>query len=354
MTRQGRFGALFAIAAVAACATPASAPPVSASPEASVASAGGEQTWQSAVVLAPDRAAFAGAAGSRRPHVGANTAWVEDELGRWIPAEGVDDANRLGIIEWHDRLISWADGAVIQISDDGQSWSDATTQPDEGNPSALVPVGDQLVLLGAGTQRRIGAWRSSNASIWTGIDGSPVGMRAGAVFPGHGVVAVGQTGPEAAAWITNDALTWTPLPLPRQAAAGTSDLAGVAASETDVVAIGDVDGVPAVWSSEDLTAWTRSSALLGGNDTVLASITHRDGLFVIAGRRDDRPALWASADGRVWSLVALPVAAGVTGDASDATIEDGRIVVLGWTTEDAGNGGFSHTGYLVWVLNRSN
>ncbi len=344
--------ALLAIAFVAACATPPSSPPVSASPEASVAPAGGEQAWQSAVVLAPDRAAFARAAASGRPHVGAHTAWVEDELGRWIPAEGVDDANRLGIIEWHDHLISWADGAVIQISDDGQSWSDATTQPDEGNPSALVPVADQLVLLGAGTQRRIGAWRSSDASTWTGIDGSPLGMRAAAVIPGRGVVAVGQTGPEAAAWITSDTLTWTPLPFPRQADAGTSALSGVAASETGVVAIGDVDGVPAVWSSEDLTAWTRSAAF-AGNDTFLASVTHRDGLFVIAGRRDNRPALWASADGRVWSPVALPVAAGVTGDASDAMIEDGRVVVFGWTTQDAGNGGSFRTGYLVWVLPRS-
>jgi hypothetical protein len=311
-----------------------------------------EQMWRAQVALAPDRLAFAAAEASGPVLVGAQTTWVEDNIGRWIPGEDVEHANRLGIVEWHTALISWADGGVIQISRDGQFWSSATVQPDEGNPSDVVPFGDQLVLLGEGTRHRVGAWRSADASTWTRVERSPMGMNAGAFLAGRGIVAVGWSGTNAAAWISSDALAWTPLGFPQPPGAVRSALTRVAAGEARVVAIGDVDGAAAVWSTDDLATWTRSAAL-GGDDTFLSSVAYGRGLFVIAGRSRGRPAIWESADGRLWSSVALPVAAGLSGEASDTTIEAGRLVVFGWATEDAGNGGTSRTAYLVWTLDSS-
>ena len=284
--------------------------------------------------------------------VGANTAWTEDELGRWIPAESVeavDRTQRLGLMDWHGILVSWDFGNVIHVSRDGRTWADARDQPDEGNPAGVVPIGDDLILLGEGTRVRLGAWRSSDGSAWSGVEGSPLGMRAATPVGTGGLLAVGSAGPSAAAWSTPDGVTWSPIEFPPPPDGATSALADVAASGRHVVAIGDVDGAAAVWSSADLADWTRS-AQPDRDDEFLSHVTATPDLFVICGRSRGRPAVWASADGLAWTLMLLPLPGDGTGEVSDVVVEDGRLIAFGRTTEDAGNGGASRTGYLVWTL----
>jgi len=118
------------------------------------------------------------------------------------------------------------------------------------------------------------------------------------------------------------------------------------------VAIGDVDGAAAVWGSADLVHWTRS-AQPARDDEFLAHVTAANDLFVIAGRSRDRPAVWLSANGLIWTSMLLPLPADGTGEVSDVVVEDGRLIAFGFATEDAGNGGASKTGYLVWTLGMS-
>jgi hypothetical protein len=309
--------------------------------------------WQPAVVLAPDPARSA--TGAAEMTAAANTAWTEDPAGRWIPAESVeavDGTQRLDLMNWHGILVSWDFGNVIHVSRDGRTWADARIQPDEGNPSEVVPIGDDLLLLGEGIRARFGAWRSSDGSAWSGVEGSPLGMRAAAPVGTGGLVAVGSAGPSAAAWSTPDGVTWSPVPFPRPPDGTTSELAGVAAIGRHVVAIGDVDGAAAVWGSADLVHWTRS-AQPARDDEFLAHVSAAKDLFVIAGRSRGRPAVWVSADGLIWTSMLLPLAADGTGEVSDVVAKDGRLIAFGWATEDAGNGGASKRGYLVWTLGMS-
>lgn len=306
--------------------------------------------WQPAVVLAPDP--IRPATGVADMTAAARTVWTEDQLGRWIPAESVetvDRTERLGLMNWHGILVSWDFGNVIHVSRDGRTWADARVQPDEGNPSGVVPVGDDLMLLGEGTRVRLGAWRSSDGSDWSGVEGSPLGMRAATPVGTGGLVSVGSVGASAAAWTTPDGLTWSSVPFPQPADGATSELSGVATIGRHVVAIGDVDGTAAVWSSLDLAHWTRS-AQPARDDEFLEQVTAAGDLFVIAGRRHERPVVWVSADGLNWTSMLLALPANSTGEVSDVVAKDGRLIAFGWTTEDAGNGGTSRTGYLVWTL----
>lgn len=336
---------------VAGCGT---TPPSEAPGTASIgpATSPDQATWREQAVLSPDREAFVAAASQSGLVVGDKTTWVEIDRGRWMPAEAVeavDETSRLGIAKWQGALISWADGGVVQVSRDGLSWSNAVSGPGESNPANMVSFGSQLLLLGEGVRRSVGAWRSADGSAWMPIEGAPMGMWAAATLPGHGLVAVGWSGPNAAAWRTADATIWDRVAGPQTTGAGTSALYGVAAGAAHVVAIGDIDGAAAAWSSDDLATWTLSPSVWG-DDTYLAGIAYVRGAFVIAGRRGDRPVVWLSVDGRAWSSFDLPIAAGVEGDAVETTIDKDRLVVFGYSTVDAGNGGSSRTGYLVWTL----
>lgn len=335
---------------VAGCgATPHSEAPGSASIGPTVSPL--QATWREQTVLTPDRQAFAAAAGRNGVIVGDSTTWVGIEGGRWLPAETVEETDRLGIVEWHTGLVSWADGGVVRLSRDGLSWSNEVSGPGESNPATVVAFDNQLLLLGEGVRSSIGAWRSVDGSTWTAIEGAPLGMKAAATLPGRGLIAVGWSGPNAAAWKTADARTWERVVGPATPDGATSALHGVAVNGSSVVAIGDVDGSAAVWTSDDLATWTLSPGV-GGDDAYLANIAYVRGTFVITGRRGDRPVVWLSADGRTWSSVDLPIAGGVEGEAVETTVVDDRLVVFGYSTDRAGNGGAFHTGYLVWTLRR--
>jgi hypothetical protein len=308
-----------------------------------------QATWREQTVPLPDRQAFQATAGQSGLVVGDNTTWVEIEGGHWLPAETVDGTDRLGIVEWHGALVSWAVGGVVRVSRDGLSWSDALKGPGDSNLAIMVPFENQLLLLGEGVRTSVGAWRSVDGSAWTAMEGAPLGMKAAAAMPGRGLVAVGWSGPSAAVWKTADATTWERVAGPDTADGGTSALHGVAVNGSNVFAIGDIDGAAAAWSSDDLSTWTLSPSVWG-EDTYLAAVAYLRGTFVIAGRRGDRPVVWRSADGRTWSFFDLPIAPGVKGGAVETTVVDDRLVVFGLSTQDAGNGGAFHTGYLVWTL----
>lgn len=93
-------------------------------------------------------------------------------------------------------------------------------------------------------------------------------------------------------------------------------------------------------SSDAPSAW-RQSLDLREPDSWLNDVEHGGPGFVIAGRRAGRPALWLSTDGAAWTFVGLllPPGGEGTGTASRVVTTDEGIVVFGYATADAGNGG---------------
>lgn len=307
--------------------------------------------WQAATVLPTDEQAYLAAAGQSRLVTGDATTWVELADHSWMPAEVVFGGHRVDLIEWNGLLVSWSDGGVIHTSRDGLSWTDAVTGPDESNPGAMVPFGDELVLVGEGIRTRIGAWRSKDGSTWIPIDGAPIGLRAVSAAPGRGLIGVGWWGQSVSSWTTEDATTWPRTAGQPQEVEGMRSFHAVAASGTRVVGIGDIDGVASVWSSDDLNTW-RQAPNLWGEEAYLSNVAFIRGSFVIAGRRGTSPVpvVWRSLDGLTWSSFELPIAKGIEAEAIETRAQSGKLVVFGFSTEDAGNGGSFRSAYLVWTL----
>jgi hypothetical protein len=305
-------------------------------------------TWHQATVLPPDEPAFRAATAQRGVTIGDKSVWARDERAAWIPAESVDESSRIGVVSWNGRLVSWSDGGLIRTSQDGLSWVDAIVGPDESNPTMIVPYADQLLLLGQPIRTLIGAWRSADGSRWTAIDGAPLGLQAAVDAGGRGIVAVGSQGADPAIWTSADSAAWASTPAPERRGPETSALYGVSAGPLGVVAIGDAEARAAAWSSNDLASWTQSPSF--GEDAFLEAISNVRGTFVIAGRRGDRPVVWSSPDGRSWASTDLPTSGPGAAEAAVVRIVDESLVAFGYTTEDAGNGGSSRTGYLIWTL----
>jgi hypothetical protein len=305
-------------------------------------------TWHQATVLPPDEPVFRAAAAQRGVVTGDKSVWARDERAAWIPAEAVNESSRIGVVSWKGRLVSWSDGGLIRTSQDGLSWVDAVVGPDESNPTMIVPYADQLLLLGQPIRTLIGAWRSADGSRWTAIDGAPLGMQAAVDAGGRGIVAVGSQGADPAIWTSADSAAWASTPAPERRGPETSALYGVSAGPLGVVAIGDAEGRAAAWSSNNLAEWTQSPSF--GVDAFLGSISNVRGMFVIAGRRGDRPMVWSSPDGRSWASTDLPTSGRGAAEAAVVRIVDDSLVAFGYTMEDAGNGGSSRTGYLIWTL----
>jgi len=151
-------------------------------------------------------------------------------------------------------------------------------------------------------------------------------------------------------WSSADGVSWQVAaePVP---AVGDPFVAGLATGPAGVVAIGDIDGRAAAWTSTDLRTWTEAGAAWGP-DAFLESVVILDGTIVIAGNRSARPTLWVSLNGLEWLAVDLPIVDGVDGEAAKVGTVDGAVVAFGYTTKDAGNGGSSRIADLVWTLTR--
>lgn len=304
--------------------------------------------WQAATVLPPDVATFHNVVGEHGAILGDRTAWVRVDGPAWLPGELVEPSDTFGMVAWHGRFVAWADESEVRVSADGLTWETAAVGPDEANLFAIVPLENQLLLFGEATRTTIGAWRSLDGSRWSPIKEAPLGLVAGTVWPGRGVVAVGAIRGSATVSTVEDGGAWTSQP-PPTSDADPITLSGVAAGVGGVVAIGDIGGRAAAWSTSDLLAWTGSDTAWG-DDAFLESISAVGGGLAIAGRRHARPVIWLSTDGRAWTAVDLPLAAGLEGDSAAVRFIDDGLVVFGYTTTNEGNGGSSRTGYLVWTV----
>ena len=224
------------------------------------------------------------------------------------------------------------DDAAVWTSSDGISWSRLPR-----DQAIFGGAGDQIMtdvvragpgLVAVGSDGRQGKER---AAVWTSVDGiswSRVPDIEG-IFGGRGptfmksvdargpwIVAVGSThawtlGDLAPVWTSPDGLTWTRISDPEGVFAG-AWLSGVVVGAPGVVAVGQVDGDAAVWTSPaDRMRWSRiphDESLFGGpakavmNGVMMAG----DTVVAVGGRYWPTSPLgevWTSADATTWSLV---------------------------------------------------
>jgi hypothetical protein len=313
-----------------------------------VATAGATE-WH-AVVVGPSGAdAF-----QRDPNgglvAGGRTVWRVSADGSLNPADPIEPSRRFGVIGGAHGFVDWDTPGIVRWSPDALTWFDDPSGPIAANLSTIVPVDDRLLLVGQAVQSRVGAWWSDDGRSWSEAIGAPMDLWAAAEWPGHGIVAAGGSGPQTTIWSSPDLSSWSAVGTPRPTV-GNATVGALAASPGRVVAIGDVDGRSVAWWTTDLQVWTEAPPLWGP-DALLESVTRIGETFFIAGRRSARPALWVSETGMTWSAVDLPLEAGQEGEVGLVAEVHRQPLAFGFRTHDEGNGGWSRTADLVWVLGR--
>jgi hypothetical protein len=192
-------------------------------------------------------------------------------------------------------------------------------------------------------------WRKTSSGSWALASSLPLvsGTRGfanlTAVTHGSaGWLAVGYPGP--AIFSSADGITWRPVTGPMA-----QDLADVisistAAGKAGYVIVGSErkssgGGCTAdVYWSANLTDWKETHDVNPptGSFVEIAVAAGPDG-FVSVGSHDGMPVVWTTADGRAWTIRALPVAAGATaGQLAQVAINGNRVVATGWQTTKAG------------------
>ena len=216
----------------------------------------------------------------------------------------------------------------------GSPWHPATGINSDSSYEAVVAGGPGFVAAGTAQD----ALDHATGVFATSIDGlnwseePPTGVMAGATVGGladgpTGLVAVGQLGGRAAVWTSPDGLTWTQVG-PADAPTG-GTVTDVAQAGSHWVAVGSRGGQAAAWTSNDGTSWQPGTPGAGLNGTAVRRIEPIGSGFVALGESNPgNGAAWRSADGISWTQLD-------TGDifnngaVSAVGAVDGRLVLFG-------------------------
>jgi serine/threonine protein kinase len=213
--------------------------------------------------------------------------------------------------------------------------------------STAIADGEQIAVGSADGYPAI--WRKTSSGSWalasslSLVSGTRSLANLTAVTHGSaGWLAVGFPGP--AVFSSTNGITWRPVTGPMA-----QDLADVisistAAGPAGYVIVGSEQkssggGCTAdVYWSANLTDWKETHDVNPptGSFVEIAVAAGPDG-FVSVGSHDGMPVAWTTADGRAWTIRALPVAAGATaGQLKQVAINGNRVVATGWQTTKAG------------------
>ena len=191
--------------------------------------------------------------------------------------------------------------------------------------TAAGPDGQQPVLLKAGTD---GIVRPVSLARIPGATVPEMRISATAVAGGlH--IAVGSVNGYPAVWRNRGGSHWTLVssPVPDGAGRGLRALTSVAHGPAGWLAVG-VPG-PVVLTSADGTRWTVVAGGITGSGQVLAVAASVHG-FVSVGARGGHPAIWTTADGRSWDATVLPVPGGArTAVLRQVAVNGPTVVALG-------------------------
>jgi hypothetical protein len=203
----------------------------------------------------------------------------------------------------------------------------------EQSMSSVTVGGPGLVAVG-GVDQRAAVWTSPDGIEWSRIPhdnevfGGEVGPSSGGSFMedvtagGPGLVAVGQSEPNAAVWTSVDGITWSRVPHDDAVFGGEvgpifggAQMHSVTVGGPGLVAVGS-DGSPdgggdaAVWTSVDGMTWSRvphDEAVFGGETDddyySMSSVTAGGPGLVAVGSDPLGAAVWTSPDGLNWVRV---------------------------------------------------
>ena len=274
-------------------------------------------------------------------------------------------------IAGHDSVAFWS-------SPDGLSWTRAPADPVflDSTSGRLAQHGNQLVLDAfscppggtyCGTSKLFVSVADSPWRTATGInsDWSYQAVVAG----GPGFVAAGTAQdvldhPTGVVATSAEGLNWSEA---SPAGMTGATIGGLAAGPTDLVAVGQMGGQPAVWTSPDGLTWTRVGAANAPTGGTLTDVAWAGGHWVAVGTRGVQAAAWTSNDGTSWQPG--PSGSGLEGTTLRRIVAIGSVfVALGestpgngaawqsadgtsWTPLDTGdifnNGGVSAVGAIV-------
>ena len=318
-----------------------------------------------------------------RPSPSASSSPTESALpaigvapeGRWTQVQWIDAGHGLPALTtapseaFQLSLYGWTNGYVAFGSDggansgtnskptltstssaDGVTWTppqpiDLGGAPDEvtieqvvEGPAGLVAVGRYPADTCGGPPVVAGLWHSADGETW-----SPLAMTKD-MTKGHvetvdggaaGYIATGKQrdGKTPGIWLTTDAASWHPLPLPKPAkgklvvndAVSFSGGLVVGGAVVGPEGCGGASSIhPAVWSSTDGTSWT-SQSIPGASTGANASISVRrvnDHEVAAVDSSGDTPKVWVSSDGQTWTPIATP-----TDDALYGAVSNGKHTV---------------------------
>ena len=210
------------------------------------------------------------------------------------------------------------------------------------------------------------AWSSTDAMNWRRESDLPApggsSISAAVVGQDGSVIAVGGSGPTAAAWRTTDGATWTLTQLPApgtDAGVGpgaTERLSAVAETPGGFVAGGYVETATAIrmaslWRSPDGVTWTRTIVPIPAGSSEVTGIAELSASELVAvgiagDERRGTAAVWQSHDaGATWSAIASPslaagrmlaVAAGRGGVAAVGELQE-QTGAAAWFSADGSN-----------------
>lgn len=287
--------------------------------------------------------------------------------------------------------------AAVWTSADGRNWSAIPYDPaifggGQDDPASMVDVvavGDQVIAVGQ---------LADAAAVWLSPDGGrswSLATHAETAFgrrdtpdeqhdgDGDGVqamysvargsagfVSVGVDGNRAAAWMSEDGLTWSRVSPDQAAFVGEGALAMsdvvavasgyVAVGTESIVTDGDPDSRAAAWFSPDGMDWiriTHDPAVFGGypEDLVMSAVAAGpDGIVAVgsSGRDDEmRGVVWTSSDGIAWRRITDgPVFSGRNGAWIGDVMATGEgFIAVGAEMDDTD---WMYGGYAaVWVTN---
>ena len=176
-----------------------------------------------------------------------------------------------------------------------------------------------------------GSWALVSSLTQVSADAGLAGLSAVT----HGPAGWLAVGPGPVVLTSPGGTTWRPAPAITRALAGVAAVASASGPAGYVIAgkLVEPDGtcLPDIWWSPDLTRWVKAHDVnqAGGSSQVVAVAAGPSG-FVSAGSHDGKPAVWTTSDGRAWTTVNIPLAAGASaGWIQQVAVSGTRMTALG-------------------------
>ena len=358
---------------ITAC-SPGVAPPGSASPSPTSASAG-SMDWSrhdlgtegpQIHAMVPGGPGYIGVGGATFNDDPGSGIWTSEDALTWTSVDPPRaDRSLVDIVAGGPGFVAIsASPAAVWTSPEGLTWSEVEPEPDFGDAVlTAVAAGDgRLVAVGQGD-----IWTSSDGLAWQEADvpaqeGTISDVTAGGPgFVAVGSITVGSMEAEGVVWTSVDGRTWDRVADRPEFVK--SQLLAVKAHETKLVATGwttdaerELFFTPSAWTSTDGLTWLRatvkddslpSGGLADGalEGAVMSALARGPAGWVSAGTALDAGpesmtqdvAIWTTDNGDVWQRVPphRRFEAGISGSfrfgVSSVAASDDRVVVVGRT-----------------------